>query len=601
MGVGEEVQPISGPRAPPTATPYLPTSNWTYYLEAARAQPWPSCAYRFLSYTSDCKHDDLYDSVGVNQEFLLLPRDAGNLTFYLRLSCGKYLSVAGACSNTVVDTWPEAGVNQAFRFVSGSSAADLPFQWAIEAVGRASCARRYLSFASSCSDHAVVMGDTPQPFRLHAVRGPAPWNTSAAASAEPCADPFSWYSLGAQRYFVACTGGALGLEHAATMSASTSFASDGAALDVSSVPAWASSGNRWAPENLEMQGGGNALFFSDSQSSDGRHRVGWAMSGRDGRSLAGSFATFAAAPLALGDSAGGEIDQHVFHDDASDGGATYLLWKTDDNSVGATTTRLWAQRVAVAPGNVTLLGNRRELLNSSGLWWAPSFVSGGSLVEAPEMLFRDGWYYLFFAAGRFCTTSYAEGVARSRSVWGPFEKLPVPLLSSGLTGGRLTGPGHASFVADAHGRHFAVYHASTGSGSCQRYAYVSRMRFTSDGWPYVTFEASDVVAVPPPRPSMVEEDVEQQGGEGAEVRAWTHHHHQQQQQMPMATLATVATVATTTPPCRIVAPCDSIVDDPSLRLGAPMVCAGQSCRRLGKDDAGNTAAGDDVITLACSM
>ena len=107
MGVGEEVQPISGPRAPPTATPYLPTSNWTYYLEAARAQPWPSCAYRFLSYTSDCKHDDLYDSVGVNQEFLLLPRDAGNLTFYLRLSCGKYLSVAGACSNTVVDTWPE--------------------------------------------------------------------------------------------------------------------------------------------------------------------------------------------------------------------------------------------------------------------------------------------------------------------------------------------------------------------------------------------------------------------------------------------------------------------------------------------------------------
>ena len=560
-----------GPPLPPAAaaTPYLPTSNWTYYLEAAHAQPWPSCAYRFLSYTSDCGHDDLYNSVGANQEFWLSPAPEGNQTFYLRLSCGKYLSVAGACSNTVVETWPQAGINQAFRFVSGSDA-DLPFKWAIEAVGRASCTKRYLSFASSCSDHAVVMGGTQQPFRLHAVHGPAP--TVTAASAKPCADPFSWYSRGAQRYYVACTDGALGLEHVATVSASMTFVADGTALDVGSVPAWASSGNRWAPENLELQsGGGNALFFSDSQSSDGRHRVGWAMSGRDGRSLAGSFNTYAAAPLALGDSAGGEIDQHVFRDDAN-GGATYLLWKTDDNSVGAKTTRLWAQRVAVAPGNVTLLGAKQELLDSSGLWWAPSFVSGGSLVEAPEMLYRDGWYYLFFAAGLFCTTSYAEGVARSKSVFGPFEKLPVPLLSSGLSGGQLTGPGHASFVADAQGRHFAVYHASTGSGSCQRYAFVSRMRFTSDGWPYVTFETSGEAA----RPPLVEEKVH-----GEEDQSGTHQ--------------------PTTRPCRIVVPCDAIVDDPSLRVGAPMVCAGQPCRRLGGDGGvGGNGPGGDVV-LACSM
>ena len=49
----------------------------------------------------------------------------------------------------------------------------------------------------------------------------------------------------------------------------------------------------------------------------------------------------------------------------------------------------------------------------------------------------------------------------------------MPLLSSGLSGGQLTGPGHASFVADAQGRHFAVYHASTGSGSFGKHRALS--------------------------------------------------------------------------------------------------------------------------------
>ena len=178
-------------------------------------------------------------------------------------------------------------------------------------------------------------------------------------------------------------------------------------------PPWASNGNRWAPENVELEASAaNVIFFSDAQSSDGRHRVGWAASAVDGVALTGTFTEYAAVALDLGGSAGGEIDQHVFRDDD---GATFLVWKTDDNSVGATTTRLWAQQVEVAPHSVTLRGARRQLLNSSGLWWAPSFVAGGSLIEAPEVIKHGGYYYLFFAAGRFCTDSYAEGVARGTS------------------------------------------------------------------------------------------------------------------------------------------------------------------------------------------
>ena len=75
-----------------------------------------SCPYRFLSYNSACDSPlGLWNAAGSNQAFTLVA--ASNTTFYLKLGCGKYLSVAGPCGNTVLDTWPSAGINQQFRFV----------------------------------------------------------------------------------------------------------------------------------------------------------------------------------------------------------------------------------------------------------------------------------------------------------------------------------------------------------------------------------------------------------------------------------------------------------------------------------------------------
>ena len=83
-----------------------------------------------------------------------------------------------------------------------------------------------------------------------------------------------------------------------------------------------------------------------------------------------------------------------------------------------------------------------------------------------------------------------EGVARSASIWGPYEKLGVPLLSTGIVGSsngqKLIGPGHASYLQDvSSGEWYSVWHASVGS-SCNRLPYVSRVAFgADDGWPYV--------------------------------------------------------------------------------------------------------------------
>ena len=119
-------------------------------------------------------------------------------------------------------------------------------------------------------------------------------------------------------------------------------------------------------------------------------------------------------------------------------------------------------------------------------------VSGGTLVEGPEIVRRGAYYYLFFAAGRFCQDSYAEGVARSHSIFGPYERLGVPLLSTalvgyGTSGDKLIGPGHASFAWNEDGTTlYAAWHGSEGE-NCKRHAYVDRVEWTDDGWPFVDF------------------------------------------------------------------------------------------------------------------
>ena len=110
------------------------------------------------------------------------------------------------------------------------------------------------------------------------------------------------------------------------------------------------------------------------------------------------------------------------------------------------------------------------------------------------MVRRRGWYFLFFAAGRFCQESYAEGVARSRDIWGPYEKLPIPLLSTGIVGwdasegsAKIIGPGHASFPLEPDGSaKLIVWHASAGH-NCHRRAYVARLEWpeVDGGWPIV--------------------------------------------------------------------------------------------------------------------
>ena len=83
------LHPASEAAAP---SPYVPSSGWTYAIEAIRSSPWPGCPYRFLSFPDSCDSVDLWRGAGSNQFWTLESASPSDSTvFYLRASCGSYL------------------------------------------------------------------------------------------------------------------------------------------------------------------------------------------------------------------------------------------------------------------------------------------------------------------------------------------------------------------------------------------------------------------------------------------------------------------------------------------------------------------------------
>lgn len=117
------------------------------------------------------------------------------------------------------------------------------------------------------------------------------------------------------------------------------------------------------------------------------------------------------------------------------------------------------------------------------------------LVEAPWVIHRDGWYYLFFSGDNCCgpNAHYAVMTARSRSATGPFELHPAPggvILEA--TPGWIA-PGHNAIVTNSDGTTLIVYHAVDASRpranpqdevNSRRIMLVDRIVWR-DGWPVV--------------------------------------------------------------------------------------------------------------------
>ena len=133
------------------------------------------------------------------------------------------------------------------------------------------------------------------------------------------------------------------------------------------------------------------------------------------------------------------------------------------------------------------------------------------LVEGSWVIYKDGWYYLFFSGDNCCgeKAHYAVMVARSKSPEGPFEVLKDkeegdrPILQAG---GKWIAPGHNSVIEDADGALWIIYHAIDKDNRYTdlehhagdiRVMMMDRLLF-KDGWPVI--DGGIPSAAPTPAP-----------------------------------------------------------------------------------------------------
>jgi len=248
-------------------------------------------------------------------------------------------------------------------------------------------------------------------------------------------------------------------------------------------PAWADH-YFWAPE-ISQDGGRTYVYYAAHQ-KNGNLAVAVASADRP----EGPYRDH--GPLV--GQADGSIDAFPMRDE---NGQLYLIWKEDGNSIQQPTP-IWAQPMNEA--RTALTGEKRELFrNAPGTW-------EGGLVEGVSMVRHGGYFYAFYAGNGCCGNgcTYATGVARAKTLLGPWEKNPAnPVLVSNEA---WKCPGHGTAVEQA-GRWYLLYHAYAAQGfeHIGRQGVLSEFTWGAAGWP--EFAGRGVLGGPTPAPVLARTNV----------------------------------------------------------------------------------------------
>ncbi|RKG81605.1 glycosyl hydrolase [Corallococcus exercitus] len=272
-----------------------------------------------------------------------------------------------------------------------------------------------------------------------------------------CADPGVIHD--GTQYVAACTsGGAANAFPLRTSKDLVTWTAAGNIFPSTRRPTWAT-GDFWAPEIHKV--GTRYVAYFTARHQDGKLSIGAATA----TSALGPF-TDLGQPL-VHDAGMGMIDATFFYDTA---GVPYLVWKADGNAVGQSTP-IYGQTLSA--DGLSLTGTRRTLMSNTLSW-------EGGVVEAPWVVARGGYYYLFYSGNSYANSTYAVGVARATSPLGPYTKLGNPILK---TAGGWVGPGHNSVVTGPGGDTVMVYHAWN-SAHTARVMLVDAITWPN-GWPAV--------------------------------------------------------------------------------------------------------------------
>jgi xylan 1,4-beta-xylosidase len=119
--------------------------------------------------------------------------------------------------------------------------------------------------------------------------------------------------------------------------------------------------------------------------------------------------------------------------------------------------------------------------------------TGGRYAEGPHIYKKDGFYYLMAAEGG-TEEAHSETIARSKSIWGPYNSNPAnPILAHANAAGQdnpIQGVGHADIVQAGDNSFWIVFHGyrSIGGGVHHilgRETCLAPVSWPKDGWPVV--------------------------------------------------------------------------------------------------------------------
>ncbi|QEU47606.1 glycoside hydrolase family 43 protein [Schleiferilactobacillus harbinensis] len=171
------------------------------------------------------------------------------------------------------------------------------------------------------------------------------------------------------------------------------------------------------------------------------------------------------------------FDPSLFHDDD---GRHYILNMLYDNRLDEPGFSGIALQ-EFDPLTMKVLDERKKIYNGTNL----------GTCEGPQIMKKDGWYYLLCAAGG-TGYSHAATVARSRDIWGPYENSPImPLISTRYTPyAPLKKCGHACFCKVSDDEWYIVFLCArpllpVGRSTCPlgRETGLAPIEWTAEGWP----------------------------------------------------------------------------------------------------------------------
>lgn len=205
---------------------------------------------------------------------------------------------------------------------------------------------------------------------------------------------------------------------------------------------WSTGQNVWAPSIFKNYQGNYVMYYSATiASSPGQHCIGVAMS--TAGTAKGPYTPFNGDnPLPNCDlNNGGSIDGSVFLD-PNDNNQVYLVYKVDGNNVGKSTPIMLQKMENDGLTIDTGFTPQQLIINEK---------ADGPVVEAPNIVYMDKRYVMFFSSNYYNTDLYDVSYAYADSLTGTWTKSKKPLVQTNNPYSGVNAPGSASALVNSDG------------------------------------------------------------------------------------------------------------------------------------------------------